>query len=146
MGTWSLDVQAEDLAECRPYSGYNPNSLLQAVLDDVSVALVIVDKEERLVFHNQTALDMFEQHGDLSGTSVLELRRTCKFQDSGGRDIPAEKAPILRALRGERVEPQDMRVTLPNGRHKWLHVSAYPFSVMGLAGSFGAISTLRKTR
>jgi two-component system, cell cycle sensor histidine kinase and response regulator CckA len=116
--------------------GLQPQSLLQAVLDDVNVALVIVDKDERFVFHNQTALDMFEQRGDLSGASVLEWRRTCKFQDSEGRDIPAEKAPILRALRGERVEPQDMRVTLPNGRHKWLHVSAYPFSVMGLAGSF----------
>jgi PAS domain-containing protein len=43
--------------------GLQPQSLLQAVLDDVNVALVIVDKDERFVFHNQTALDMFEQHG-----------------------------------------------------------------------------------
>lgn len=116
--------------------GLQPQSLLQAVLDDVSVALVIVDKEGRFVFTNQTARDMVEQRGDPSGVSVLEWRRTCKVQDSEGRDIPAEQGALLRALRGERVEPQDIRVTLPNDRHKWLHVAAYPFSVMGLAGSF----------
>jgi two-component system cell cycle sensor histidine kinase/response regulator CckA len=113
--------------------GLQPPTLLQTVLDHVGVGLVVVDKDGRFVFTNQAALDILGR-GDLSGVSLLEWRRSYKFQDSHGRDIPAEEAPILRALRGERVEPQDVRMTLPDGRRKWFHASGHQFSVLGLTG------------
>jgi signal transduction histidine kinase len=40
----------------------------------------------------------------------------------------------MRALRGERVESEEVRVKFPEGDVKWLCTSAYPFSTMGLAG------------
>ena len=105
--------------------GLRPPTLLPTVLDQVGVALAVVDKDGRFTFTNQAALDMLG-HEDLSGVSVQEWRRSYKFQDSEGRDIPADKAPIWRALRGERVEPQDVRITLPDGRRKWLHAFRPP--------------------
>src|SRR5260370_14982960 len=120
--------------------GLQPPALLQTVLDSVGVALAVVDKEGRFVFTNHAALDMLGEHGDLSGVSLLEWRRSYKFQDSEGRDIPAEEAPILRALRGEQVEPQDVRITFPDGRRKWLHAAGHQFSVLGLTGVFVVIT------
>ncbi len=116
--------------------GLQPPALLQAVLDSVGVALAVVDKDGRFVFTNKAALSMFGVRGDLSGVSLLEWRRNYTFQDSQGRDIPPENAPIMRALAGQPVEPQYFLVTLPDGRRKWFHAAGHPFSVLGLTGVF----------
>jgi two-component system, cell cycle sensor histidine kinase and response regulator CckA len=116
--------------------GLQPPALLQAVLDSVGAALAVVDKDGRFVFTNKAMLSMFEAQGDLSGVSLLEWRRNYRFQDSQGRDIPPEDAPIMRALAGQPVEPQYFRVTLPDGRRKWFHAAGHQFSVLGLAGVF----------
>ena len=113
--------------------GLQPPTLLQAVLDAVGVALAVVDKDQRIIFHNQAARDMF---GAADNLSAAEWLRDYKVHDSQGRDIPAGQGPILRALAGEEVEPSELRVTLPDGRVKWLHLAAQAFSVLGLAGVF----------
>src|SRR5262249_52729642 len=113
--------------------GLQPPTLLQAVLDDVGVGLAVVDKEGRIVFHNEAARNMF---GATNNLSTAEWGRNYKLHDSEGREIPAGQGPIARALAGEEVKPREVRVTLPDGRMKWLHVAADPFSVMGLAGVF----------
>jgi two-component system, cell cycle sensor histidine kinase and response regulator CckA len=105
--------------------------VLKAVLDDVGVALAVIDREHGFVYTNQAALNMFGATEDLP---FAEWRRDYQIQDSQGREIPAGKAPILRALAGEEVEPNDFRVTLPNGRVKWLHGAGHRFSVLGLTG------------
>jgi two-component system, cell cycle sensor histidine kinase and response regulator CckA len=114
--------------------GLQPPTLLQTILDSVGVALAVIDKAGRFVFTNQAARDMLGHSADPNGMSVLEWRRSCRFQDYQGREIPAEEAPILRALSGEYVEPQDVRITLPDGRRKWLHAASHQFSVLGLSG------------
>jgi two-component system, cell cycle sensor histidine kinase and response regulator CckA len=114
--------------------GLQPPTLLQAVLDNVGVGLVVVDKEGRIVFHNQAARNMFGATDNLSAAEWR--RRNYKLHDTQGREIPAEQGPIVRALAGEVVKPQEVRVTLPDGSIKWLHVAADPFSVLGLAGVF----------
>jgi two-component system, cell cycle sensor histidine kinase and response regulator CckA len=113
--------------------GLQPPTLLQTVLDDVGVALAVIGKDGRFTLTNQAALDMFGIE-DLSGVSFQEWRNGYRFQDSQGRDIPADEAPLLRALGGEKIGPQDVRITRPDGRHKWLHGSSHPFSVLGLTG------------
>jgi len=114
--------------------GLQPPTLLQAVLDDVGVGLAVVDKEGRIVFHNQAASNMFGATDNLSAAEWR--RRNYKLHDTQGREIPAEQGPIARALTGQEVKPQEVRVTLPDGRIKWLHVAAVTFSVLGLAGVF----------
>jgi two-component system, cell cycle sensor histidine kinase and response regulator CckA len=114
--------------------GLQPPTLLQAVLDDVGVALAVIDREGKIIFHNQAARDMFGAAQNLSGAEWRH--RNYKVHDIQGREIPQEQGPLVRALAGEEVKQAPVRVTLPDGRTKWLHVAANPFSVLGLAGVF----------
>jgi signal transduction histidine kinase len=108
-------------------------AVLKSILDNVGIALAIIDSEHRFVYTNQTAFKMF---GAKENLSFAEWRPNYKFQDSQGREVPVGRAPVLRALAGEEVRPHDIRVTLPDGSAKWLHVAAHPFSVLGLSGVF----------
>jgi PAS domain S-box-containing protein len=120
--------------------GLHPEALLHAVLDNVGVALVAVDSQGKFVFTNQAALKMFGVPLGMKGLSLEEWRRDYVFRDSQGKPIHAEQAPILRALAGEQVPPQDMDVTLPDGRRKWLHAAGHHFSVLGVTGVFVIIT------
>jgi PAS domain S-box-containing protein len=120
--------------------GLHPEALLHAVLDNVGVALVAVDGQGKFVFTNQAALKMFGVRLGLNGLSLEEWRRDYVFRDSQGQPLAAEQAPILRALAGEQVPPQDMDVTLPDGRRKWLHAAGHHFSVLGVTGVFVIIT------
>jgi PAS domain S-box-containing protein len=104
------------------------------VLDDVGVGLAVVDKAGTIIFHNQAAHDMFGATENLSAAEWR--RRNYKLHDAQGQEIPAEQGPITRALAGEEVKPQEVRLTLPDGRIKWIHFAAHSFSVLGLAGVF----------
>jgi signal transduction histidine kinase len=120
--------------------GLQPPTLLQSVLDGVGAALVVVDRERKFVFANQSARTMLGIPQNLNGLSLIEWRRDYRFQDFQGREIPIENAPITRLLAGEVVEPQDIRMTLPDGRVKWLHAAGLGFSVLGLDGVFAIIT------
>jgi signal transduction histidine kinase len=109
-------------------------------LDDVGIALVIVDNIGRVVLANRAALRIFGEDNLVLGTSFTEWRRSFRLQDSQGRDIPMEECVLMRLLAGQPMEPQDLRVILPDGRRKWLHVSGYQFSVMSLTGVLFAIA------
>src|SRR5260370_40838507 len=66
---------------------------------------------------------------------------SCKWcQVSEGCDSPALACPILCAQGGEEGEPQDVRITFPDGRRKWLHAAGHHFSVLGLTGGFVVIT------
>lgn len=115
----------------------HPDVLLDAVLDNVGVALLVIDAQGRFAFTNQTALHMFGWAGSVGGASLEELHRVYGdyvFRDDQGHPFPTEQAPIIRALAGEEIPPQYLDVTLPNGRRKWLHAAAHHFSVLGMTG------------
>lgn len=115
----------------------HPDVLLDAVLDNVGVALLVIDAQGRFAFTNQTALHMFGWAGSVGGASLEELHRDYGdyvFRDDQGIPVPVEQAPIIRALAGEEIPPQFLDVTLPNGRRKWLHAAAHHFSVFGMTG------------
>ncbi len=119
------------------HSETQSSELLQTVFDNVGVAIAVVDNEGKFVFANQAALAMFgvdskSRHVQDWGRSYAY--RGYRFQDSRGRDIPMDGSAIMRALAGEQVEPEDLRVTFPDGTYKWLHTSTHRFSVAGLRG------------
>jgi len=119
--------------------GLHPPGFLRSVLDnvDVGVALAAIDHHGRFVYTNQAAFKMF---GAAENLPFAHWRRDCKVQDNQGREIPIGQAPILRALAGEEVKPHDLRVTLPDGRVKWLHGAAHRFEVLGLTGAFVVVT------
>src|SRR5215469_12391337 len=112
----------------------HPPGLIEAVLDDVGIALAIVDNTGRLVLANQAAHRIFGEEDPVSGIPFDEWRRSFRFQDTQGGDIPIEKCAITRLLAGKPVKPQDMRVILPDGQRKWLHAAGHRFDVLGLSG------------
>ena len=83
-----------------PFLGLQPQTLLQSVLDNVGVALAVIDLDSRFVFTNRAALDMF---GATENLSVAEWRRDYKFHDSQCREIPVGQAPIIRAFAAKRL-------------------------------------------
>jgi signal transduction histidine kinase len=113
--------------------GLHPPELLKSVLDNVGVALAVIDQWGRFVYVNQAASKMF---GAAENLPFADWRRDYKFLDNQGQEIPSGQAPILRALAGEEVKPQYVSVVLPDGRIKWLHVAASRFEVLGIRGVF----------
>ena len=105
--------------------------MLKSALDSVGVALAVLDQEGRFVYTNQAAVNML---GVTENLLFAEWRPNYKIQDIQGREIAVEHAPLLRALAGEEVGPHYVRVTLPDGRVKWLHVAGHRFSTLGLTG------------
>src|SRR5262249_31907346 len=114
--------------------GLHPDTFLHAVLDNVGVALLVVDSEGRFVFTNQAALQIFGSAGSLNRLSLAEVMRNYVFRDSRRRPVPRERTSIMRALAGEEFPPQDIDVTLPDGRQKWLQAAGHHFSVFGMTG------------
>jgi signal transduction histidine kinase len=117
--------------------GLHPPELLKSVLDKVGIGLAVIDQWGRFVYTNQASFKMF---GVTENLPFAEWRGDCKIQDNQGREMPIGQAPLLRALAGEEVEPQDVRLTLLDGRVNWLHVAAHRFEVLGLAGVFVVVT------
>ena len=91
--------------------GLHPETFLHAVLDNVGVALLVIDSEGRFIFTNEAALQMFGSAGSLNRLSLEEVRRNYVFRDSQRRPIAPEQAPVMRALAGEEVQAQEIEVT-----------------------------------
>jgi PAS domain S-box-containing protein len=113
----------------------DPGTLLLTILDNVGLAVAVVDEQGKIAFANKKARTMWGEHSVVPGASFAQWRSSYRVQDKHGRDIPTENAPILRALKsGEAIESQDFRVTLPDGSVKWMHAISERFSVLGITG------------
>ena len=122
-----------------PIFGLQPPALMQTILEDIGVALVVVDREQRVVFANRTALEMFDATEGVNGAHFSDLRRKFRFEDLSGKEIPLADSVVVRALKGERVEAQESRWKKANGEIKWLITWTYSFCVMGLDGVLALI-------
>jgi signal transduction histidine kinase len=112
----------------------DPGTLLLTVLDNVGLAVAVVDEQGKIAFANKKALTMWGPHSVVAGASFAQWRSSYRVQDWYGQDIPTENAPILRALAGENIGRRDFRVTLPDGDIKWMHAISERFSVFGITG------------
>ena len=117
-----------------PLFGLHPQGLLQTIFEDIGVALFVVDREERVVFANRTALQLFDTTSAAEGARFRDLRSKFRFEDSSGNEIPLAESVVIRALKSEPVESQEVRLKKPNGEMRWLMAWAYRFSSMGLEG------------
>jgi two-component system cell cycle sensor histidine kinase/response regulator CckA len=117
-----------------PVFGLQPHGLLQTIFEDIGVALFVVDREERVVFANRTALQLFDATSFAEGARFRDLRSKFRFEDSSGNEIPLAESVVIRALKSEPVKFQEVRLKKPNGEMRWLMAWAYRFSSMGLEG------------
>lgn len=120
-----------------PIFGMRPANLLETIFNQVLVAVAVIDAEHRIAYANDLALQIFGiPRTALANPLRLEdLSRAYHFFDSSGIEIPLEHLPVMRALAGEAIEPHNMKLGLPDGSFKWLHVTTHNFSVMGLRGA-----------
>jgi PAS domain S-box-containing protein len=116
-----------------PIFGLQPAGLLQTIFENIEVAVAVIDEDEQIVFANSTALQLF---GTADGAPVRfqDWRQNFRFEDLAGNEVPIEQSAVVKALRGEHVESQELRLKMPDGKVKWIHVWAYHFCAMGLKG------------
>ena len=122
-----------------PVFGLQPAGLLQTIFEDIGVALAIIDKDDRVVFANRTALEFF---GAPEGGGVItfqEWRKNFRFEDAVGKQIPIEESAVRRAMRGEHLQSEEVRVKMPDGSLKWVLTWAYQFCSMGMRGVIALI-------
>jgi two-component system cell cycle sensor histidine kinase/response regulator CckA len=117
-----------------PMFGLQPAGLLQTVFEEIGVAIAVIDRQGKVAFANRTALDLAGIKEEEKAPSFEEWRRSYRFENSLGHEISLEDSAVMRALKGEHVESQEVRFKCPDGTTKWLLTWAYPFSAMGLAG------------
>jgi len=118
-----------------PAFGIQPPDLLQTVVEDIGVAMVVVDREERVVFANGMALQLLDFGSLPEGMRFRDLRSKVRVEDSSGNEIPLAQAMVIRALKDEPVKPLEVRFKNASGETKWLIARAYRFSCMGLEGA-----------
>src|SRR5436190_3057505 len=103
-----------------PLFGLKPAGLLQTMFENIGAAVAVIDLQGNFVFANQTALDMFALGRSDSLVRFTDWRHNYQVEDSLGREIRVDDSAIMRALRGERVASQEVRVKFPDGSTKWL--------------------------
>jgi two-component system cell cycle sensor histidine kinase/response regulator CckA len=120
-----------------PIFGMRPANLLETVFDEMLIAVVVLDEEHRIAYANDEALRLLGVPRSILASPVRleDMLQGYRRLDSCGNEIPIEELPLLRALAGEDIEPHNMKLVHPDGRFKWLHVSAHPFAAMGLKGA-----------
>jgi two-component system, cell cycle sensor histidine kinase and response regulator CckA len=115
--------------------GMRPPNLLETIFDQVFIAVAVVDAQHRVVYANEHVMRTFGVPQTANVSQFEDLARHCRYFDSSGNEIPVEQLPIGRVLAGEDVQPHNMKVGLPDGSFKWLHITNHSFSVMGLSGA-----------
>jgi two-component system, cell cycle sensor histidine kinase and response regulator CckA len=122
-----------------PTFGLQPSGLLQTIFEDIGVGVAVINRDAKLVFANRTALELFGAKAEPTDVSFEDWRRNFRFEDSHGKEIPLERSAITRAMRGERLASEEIRVTMPDGSSKWMLIWAYQFCAMGLDGVMALI-------
>ena len=122
-----------------PVFGIQPPGLLQEIFETIGVGMAVIDTQQHVVFANRTALAEFGVAESDLGRSFQEWRQKYRIENYRGEEILLAESAVMRALKGERVESEELRVTLPDGSTKWMNVGAYPFSVAGLKGVLAII-------
>ncbi|MGE4273701.1 MAG: diguanylate cyclase [Desulfitobacterium sp.] len=98
------------------------NRLLSAIIENISDAVLIFDKEGKPIVLNKNITQEFP---DESLNEVDDLRKYHKYYDEEGKEIAPEDIPIKRALRGERIEKGIMTVEVDD-RKSTVQYNAIP--------------------
>ncbi|HTC20638.1 MAG TPA: PAS domain S-box protein, partial [bacterium] len=111
-------LMARDISERRFFTRTlleNEHRLFQ-FLEIVPVGIFVMDSGGRPYYANQEAKKILGK-GIIPETAPKDFCRDYHFLKTGGGDFyPAEKLPLLRALKGEKSSVEDLEVQGPEGR------------------------------
>ena len=116
-------------------------ALLGLVLDSLAEAVLVADAQSRILLFNQSARQMLGL--DLSGMPPESWISALSMRRADGTPFEASELPIVRALKGERVDDLEMLVRSPaDGSERHLSATARP--LVGLDGRlWGGVAVFR---
>jgi diguanylate cyclase (GGDEF)-like protein/PAS domain S-box-containing protein len=109
---------------------------LDATLGAVTSAVITLDHEGRVVDSNGRWLEM-TGFAPTPGSRLDTFPTANQMLDADGNDVPFERRPIERALRGEVVENEPYEMIAVDGTRRHVVCSAVP-----LGGDGGAVETI----
>jgi PAS domain S-box-containing protein len=117
---------ADALARARLYEdARRVERRLQTVLDRLPVGIIVAGAPDgELIFANEALARIWRVKGfPRSGEDRGTLMRAT-FPD--GRSLSKQDWPLVRALRGETVDGEELHITRADGAEGWVHVRAAP--------------------
>ena len=116
-------------------------ALLGLVLDSLAEAVLVADATGRILLFNQSARAMLGI--DLAQTPVEQWVTALTLRAADGTPLSTAELPIVRAVRGERVDDLELLVRSPaDGGERQLSATARP--LVGLGGRiWGGVAVLR---
>ncbi|HEY8491805.1 MAG TPA: ATP-binding protein [Dehalococcoidia bacterium] len=111
------EVQARHAAEERA-------ALLEAILESMAEAVVVVDGEGRVRMANQVARQAMAH--DPRGSTLAEMRTVYDLRDPQGEPLPLEAWPLTRALAGETFHGEEVLAHRADGQDLVLSISGAP--------------------
>ena len=99
---------------------------LEAVLDSVDEAVVVMDTQGRIVRANPVGRREFIDRGG-GGLTLAERELLFQYLDAEDRPIPRERFPLYRVLAGETVRNEVMGIVFRRTGERWYcRLSGYP--------------------
>jgi len=99
---------------------------LNAIFSSMMDGLVVNAPDGRVVMANPAAQRILDMQPDRWSLPFSERWQGRHIYALDGREISLEEFPGMRALHGEEVRYQELRVTLPNGGECWLSMASAP--------------------
>jgi PAS domain-containing protein len=117
---------ADALARARLYGETRrAERRLQSVLEQLPVGVIVAGAPDgELVFSNDAMARLWRAEGFPARGEERGKMLRARFPD--GRPLAKEDWPIVRALRGEIVDSQELHITRVDGAEGWIHTQAAP--------------------
>jgi len=96
---------------------------LEAIVNLVSDAVFVADRDGRLVFMNAIGRSLLGLAGD---TTVVDRHRRLDVRDADGHPLPLEAMPSSRALRGEQMSPVVLLIRDSGDQLRQVVTNAHP--------------------
>jgi len=120
---------------------------LGTILESVPVGLAVTDPQMRDIRFNPAGAAMLGLAPDANIAEGYARGAWTIFE--GGKQLPRDRYPLVRALHGERVYPHELEVVLPTGRRISILSSATAFTdsdgnILGAVSSFVDITQIKQ--
>lgn len=114
---------------------------LNTVLESIADGLVVFGPEGRVVRMNQSATILLPYDRDALSRAVAEHEPMERMTSVDGSSISPQRTSIRRALNGETVRGEMIRMHHADGSERWVSTSAAPIRA-GSGGALGAVVIL----
>jgi PAS domain S-box-containing protein len=119
---------------------------LATILENIPIGLTIANAEMTDIRFNAAGAALIGAPPDTNLAADFGRLAWALFED--GKQLPRDRYPVARAVRGERVYPHEVEIAMPTGRRLSVLSSAAPIrdadgKILGAVSSFADITQLK---